>query len=95
MSLDRRCRIYELESSSLVKEEFMFQKLEKCRFSAEEIDLERDEIEAELESEDEMLDKHALFRDQLKRKGGVLNHNFIKLKYEKRLKLPEAPTNPN
>lgn len=69
----------------------MYQKLEKCRFSPAEIDLDRDEIEAELDSEEELLEKDTLFRDKLKRKGGVLNHNFIKLKYEKRLQAPDAP----
>lgn len=85
-SLDRHLRIYNLASSELVREEFMFQKLEKCAFSDEQFDFDEIDIE-ESEDEEEKAEEHAtipLFRDKLKSVGGKLTHNYIKLKYERR-----------
>lgn len=95
-SLDRHLRIYSVESHELLREEFMYQKLERCAFSSEPFDFEADEIERlEDSQEDEQTEATTarraeagpeLFRDKVEKRGGSLNHNLIKLKYEKRIK---------
>lgn len=88
VSLDRHLRVYSLESSEMVREEFLFQKLEKCAFSDEQFDF--DELEIEGSGEEEPVqtaeETNPLFRDKLKKAGGKLTHNYIKLKYERRHK---------
>ena len=58
-------------------------------FSSGAIDLDVAEIE-EVE-EEEKVQAPELFRDRLQQTGGKLNHNFIKLKYERR-NLPQTQT---
>lgn len=86
VSLDRHMRIYNLTENQLVREEFLYQKLEKCRFSPESFDFEAIEIEEEEgeEQEEEVQADKKLFRDKLEKAGGKLTHNYIKLKYERR-----------
>lgn len=88
VSLDRHLRVYSLESSEMVREEFLFQKLEKCAFSDELFSFDELEIEGSGDEEAIQADEEAnpLFRDKLKKLGGQLSHNYIKLKYEKRHK---------
>jgi len=97
-SLDRHLRIYSLDTHELLREEFMYQKLERCVFSSQPFDFEADEIERLEDSQEEQeADEPApargqrpaapeLFRDKLQKRGGSLTHNLIKLKYEKRIK---------
>lgn len=95
-SLDRHLRIYSLDTHELLREEFMYQKLERCAFSSQPFDFEADDIERLDDSQEELQDEEAapsgpkaapvLFRDKVAKIGGSLNHNLIKLKYEKRIK---------
>ena len=87
-SLDRHLRVYSLRSDELLREEFLFQKLECCTFSPGHIDLDLAQLEEEEVAEEEEELKPQLFRDQLQKAGGKLTHNFIKLKYEKRNVIP-------
>lgn len=91
-SLDRHLRIYSLEESELVREEFLFQKLEKCAFSSEVFDFDAMDIEESGDEEEAQVNetKAQLFRDKLKAVGGKLTHNYIKLKYERRHKVGET-----
>lgn len=86
-SLDRHLRIYDLSGLEMIREEFLYQKLEKCLFSPAHFDFEADEIEGEIDEEEEeeapKKGSHAdVFRQKLEKRGGKLNHNVIKLKYE-------------
>lgn len=86
VSLDRHLRIYSLAENEMVREEFLYQRLEKCQFSPEAFDFEVLEIEDE-EAEEQETETQAtpqLFRDKLEKAGGKLTHNYIKLKYERR-----------
>jgi WD40 repeat protein len=99
VSLDRHLRVYNLAQSEMVVEQFMYQKLESCSFCPGDFDLEQAEIDGEEEQEPEVVEEEdapkkkpmsnaELFRDKLQKSGGKLNHNFIKLKYEKRITVP-------
>jgi WD40 repeat protein len=89
VSLDRHLRIYSLETSELVRDEFLFQRLEKCVFNDELFDFDAMDIEASGDEEQAEVEQEStpLFRDKLKKLGGKLTHNYIKLKYEKRHKV--------
>jgi hypothetical protein len=71
----------------------MSQKLASVKFSSVPIQVDNLDFIEEAADEYEEIDlegsgigqKRHLFRDQLKKSGGSLNHNLIKLKYEKKL----------
>lgn len=73
------------------RETYMSQKLACVRFSDKAVDPSKlDYIEGEDDTYEEIDwnevgNKRSLFRDKLKKSGGNLNHNLIKLKYEKKL----------
>lgn len=82
----------------------MYQKLERCKFSSDEFDFDNHEIEAQDEESEVNLEESQsqapskaggeLFRDKLAKAGGKLNHNLIKLKYEKRHLAPSLAKRP-
>lgn len=78
----------------------MSQRLASVKFSSAEIQPDTLDYVEELADEFEEIDlegpgigQKRLFRDQLKQSGGSLNHNLIKLKYEK--KYPQTPVPAN